>query len=202
VLFVAVSSLLTDFMPPMFVDFLKTHDVLLCSIFGGFLSAFSGVLCLSADATGGGTDFIAIYISEKYRRDAWNYIFAGNCVILAIAAIFFGLDRALYSIIFQFTTTLTLAAIYKAYQQRTLIIITNKAPDVYAVIQSVTNHGATAIDGLGYHEKKQRVVLYSVVNASMVGKLISEIRKTDENAFINVIKTEQINGRFYQKPKD
>lgn len=202
VLTVAITGLLTDFMPPMFVEFLQLHDILLSAVFGGFLTAFSVSLCLRADATSGGTDFIAIFISEKYRKDAWNYIFAGNCVILALAAFLFSLDIALYSIIFQFTTTMALGIMYRAYQQRTLIIITNKPAEVYRVINDLTNHGATAIDGMGYHEKKHRVVLYSVVTASMVKELIPAIRKIDSEAFINVLKTEQLNGRFFQQPKD
>jgi uncharacterized membrane-anchored protein YitT (DUF2179 family) len=202
VLMVAVTSLLTDFMPSMFIDFINLHDILLSAIFGGFLNAIAISLCLHADATSGGTDFIAIFISEKYRKDAWNYIFAGNCVVLILAAFLFSLDKALYSIIFQFTTTMALGILYRAYQQRTLIIITNKPEEVYEVIRKLTNHGATALDGVGYYEKKHRVVLYSVVTASMVRKLIPAIHKIDSDAFINVLKTEQLNGRFYQRPKD
>jgi len=202
ILMVAVSSVLIDWMPSMFVDFLKLKDTLLSAVFGGLLNGFAVSLCLHADATSGGTDFIAIFISEKYRKDAWNYIFAGNCVILAAAAFLFSLDKALYSIIFQFTTTMTLGVLYQAYQQRTLLIITNKPDEIYTVIHERTNHGATSIDGFGHYEKKRRVLLYSVVTASEVKDLIPAIKLIDEAAFINVLKTEQLNGRFFQRPKD
>src|SRR5215510_4111964 len=56
VLMVAVSSLLTDFMPAMFIDFLKVKDILLSTVFGGLLNAVSISLCLHAGATSGGTD--------------------------------------------------------------------------------------------------------------------------------------------------
>jgi uncharacterized membrane-anchored protein YitT (DUF2179 family) len=48
----------------------------------------------------------------------------------------------------------------------------------------------------------ERVLLYSVVAANETAPLIAAIRKADKEAFINVIKTEHINGRFYRKPKD
>jgi uncharacterized membrane-anchored protein YitT (DUF2179 family) len=48
----------------------------------------------------------------------------------------------------------------------------------------------------------ERVLLYSVVSAGDVGRLVTEIKKIDPDAFINVIRTEQLNGRFYQPPKD
>jgi len=89
VLMVLLSGIMTDLMPNMFISFIQLHDILLSAVFGGILNAIAIILCLVADATSGGTDFIAIYISEKYRKDAWNYIFAGNCVILVITAVSF-----------------------------------------------------------------------------------------------------------------
>ena len=202
ILVVLVCGILTDFMPSMFTSFLKTQDVLLSSVFGGLLNALAISLCLHADATSGGTDFIAVFISEKYRKDAWNYIFAANCVILAAAGILFGLDRALYSIIFQFVTTMALRVLYRNYQQRTLLIITNKPDEIYKTIYEMANHGATLVDCLGSYDKHTHTLLYSVVTASQVKKLIPVIMRIDPGAFINVLKTQQLNGRFYQQPKD
>jgi uncharacterized membrane-anchored protein YitT (DUF2179 family) len=201
-LMIVVSGLLTDWMPAMFIDILQIHDVLLSAIFGGLLNAVAICLCLYADATSGGTDFIAIFISEKYRKDAWNYIFAGNCVILALAGFLFSLDKALYSIIFQFTTTAALGALYHGYQQKTLLVITSMPEDVYVYIREKTGHGATSIEGMGHYEKKKRVVLYSVVSANEVTAVVRGIMKIDPKAFVNVIKTEQINGLFTKRPRD
>ena len=44
-----------------------TSDMLLIAIFGGILNACAITLCLMMDATSGGTDFIAIYLSQKKR---------------------------------------------------------------------------------------------------------------------------------------
>jgi uncharacterized membrane-anchored protein YitT (DUF2179 family) len=202
VLMVFLTGLFTDFMPHMFIDFIQLHDTLLSAVFGGILNALAIVLCLYAGATSGGTDFIAIFISEKYRKDAWNYIFAGNCVILVVAASLFNLEKALYSIIFQFTTTMILRTMYRAYQQKTLLIITSRPDDVYTLIREITNHGATALTGKGLFDRQDRVILYSVVYSDEVTPLINAIVSIDPDAFINVLKTEQINGKFFKKPKD
>jgi len=202
ILSVFVCGILTDFMPSMFTNFLTTHDILLSAVFGGLLNAVAISLCLHADATSGGTDFIAIFISEKYHKDAWNYILAINFVILSAVGILFGIDRALYSIIFQFATTMALGILYKNYQQRTLLIITNKPDEIYKMISAMTKHGATLIDCFGSFGKDTHTLIYSVVTASQVKKLIPAIRKLDPAVFINVIKTEQLNGRFTLQPKD
>jgi uncharacterized membrane-anchored protein YitT (DUF2179 family) len=202
VLVIVVSGVLTDCMPRMFIDFLQLQDTLLSAVFGGILNAVGISLCLYADATSGGTDFIAIFISERYHRETWNYIFAGNCIILAIAAWLFSIDKALYSIIFQFTTTMGLSSLYHGYQQKTLLIITDKPEEVYTLISEMTHHAATSFKGYGFFGKADRTLLYSVVGAYETAALITAIKKIDPGAFINVLRTEQLNGRFYTRPKD
>jgi len=202
ILMVFLCGLMTDFMPNMFIEFIQLHDILLSSVFGGILNAIAIILCLSADATSGGSDFIAIYISEKYRKDAWNYIFAGNCVVLAITAVLFDLDKALYSIIFQFTSTMVLNLLYRAYKQKTMFIITSRPDEVYRLIREKTQHAATAIAGKGMFNTQDRIILYSVVYSDEVAPLIKAIQAIDGDAFINVMKTEHINGRFFKKPMD
>jgi len=59
-----------------------------------------------------------------------------------------------------------------------------------------------AISGKGLFNAQDRIILYSVVYSDEVTPLINAIHAVDGDAFINVIKTEQINGRFFKKPKD
>jgi uncharacterized membrane-anchored protein YitT (DUF2179 family) len=199
---VVVSGLLTDFLPSMFIDFLQLHDTLLSAVFGGLLNAIGITCCLLADATSGGTDFIAIFISERYHKNSWGYIFVANCVILGIAACLFTLEMALYSIIFQFTTTMVLTRFNRGYQQRTLLIITNMPDEIYHIIKETTHHDATSFRGIGHYKMTERILVYSVVAAPQVNSVITAIKKVDPAAFINVLRTETLNGRFYLKPKD
>lgn len=110
---IVLSSVLTDLLP----DLSLTSDPLLNCVFGGILFAFASSLCLRADATTGGTDFIAMYMAQKYDRDAFSTIFVGNAIMLAVAGYLFGWDKALYSIIYQFAVTQALHVFYKNYQR-------------------------------------------------------------------------------------
>lgn len=193
---VLLSSFLTDLLP----DITITYDTLLISIFGGILNGVSISVSLLAGASGGGTDFISIYFSEKRGIDTWNYIFLGNVCILTLAGVLFGFDAALYSIIFQFCSTQVIQMLYKRYQKDTLLIITSKPREVYEQIRISTHHDATLIEGEGCFEEAPRHILYSVVGRGEVDRLMQEIRAIDEKAFINVIQTEQVNGRFYRQP--
>lgn len=197
-LMIVLSGILTDILP----GYPVTDDILLVCVFGGFINAFAISLCLFADATSGGTDFIAIFFSEKYGIDTWNYIFAANVIVLLIAGWLFDWNEALYSIIFQFASTQVLHFIYKRYQKQTLFIITQKPEEVYESIRDITNHDATLFKGTGCFKKHECNMLYSVVGSDEIRKVVSKIREVDGQTFINTVKTEQITGRFYKRPND
>lgn len=197
-LMIVLTSVLTDIIP----GYAITYDTLLISIFGGLINGFVIGLCLHMNATTGGTDFIAIYLSEKKEIGSWNVVLGINVVILAVAGVLFGWDKALYSIIFQYTSTQVVHILYRKYQHETLFIVTNKATEVYEVISKMSNHGATIMEGEGSYEHQERKIIYSVVSSAQSKSIIREVKKADPHAFVNAIKTEQIAGRFYQKPNE
>ena len=197
-LMIVLTSVLTDIIP----GYAITYDTLLISIFGGLINGFVIGLCLHMNATTGGTDFIAIYLSEKKEIDSWNVVLGINVVILAAAGVLFGWDKALYSIIFQYTSTQVVHILYRKYQHETLFIVTNKATEVYEVISKMSNHGATIMEGEGSYEHQERKIVSSVVSSAQSKSIIREVKKADPHAFVNAIKTEQIAGRFYQKPNE
>ncbi|MDY3990924.1 MAG: YitT family protein [Lachnospiraceae bacterium] len=195
-LVIALSSVLTDLLP----SYVITYDTLLISIFGGIINGFAISMCLRNDTTTGGTDFISIFISQKTGRDSFNAILGMNVVILVVAGLLFGWDKALYSIIFQFATTQVEHVMYRNYQQVTLLIITKIPDEICEMIYSETDHGGTIIDGIGSHEKNDRKIVYSVIGASEQDSMIKKIKQVDPNAFCNAIRTEKIAGKFYLHP--
>ena len=197
-LMIVLTSVLTDILP----GYVITYDTLLISIFGGLINGLVISMCLMMNATTGGTDFIAIFLSERKGIDSWNMVLGLNVVILAAAGILFGWDKALYSIIFQYTSTQVLHMLYKKYQQETLFVVTNKAKEVYEAIARTTNHGATIIEGEGSYEKRERKIVYSVVSSAESKRVLKAINEADPVAFVNLMKTEQIAGKFYQKPTE
>ena len=165
---IVVSSILTDFVPSVPI----TQDILLISIFGGLINGTAVSLALIGGSSTGGTDFIAVYFAEKKNKDVWNYILMGNGVVLAMAGILFGWDKALYSIIFQFTSTQTIHLLYQAYNKVTLFIVTDNPKAVYEAIYQVTNHSATEFSATGMYSNEGRKMIYSVVSSTEAKVLI------------------------------
>ena len=195
---IIASGLFTDLLPSRAV----TDDILLCAIFGGIVNGIAVSCCLLAGATSGGTDFISIFVSEKTGRSIWNYILLGNVAVLVIFGLLFGWNRALYAIIFQFVSTQVLNTLYKRYQKSTILIISEKADELVAVIRSVTGHDATEFTGKGCYQGAQRRMLYTVVSSDEEEKLIRSIKKADPHAFVNVLQTKMLKGNFIMKKQD
>lgn len=200
-LMIFLSSVLTDLVPRI-TGFTFTHDRLLCAVFGGIVNGFAVSCCLRADATSGGTDFIAIYFSEKKGADMWNRILMMNVCVLAVAGVLFGWESALYSIIFQFTSTQVLNMLYRRYQKVTMLIITERPDDLYDAVRSLTNHDATKFEGTGCYSRAGKMLLYTVVSADECGALTQEIRRRDPKAFVNILQSKGILGRFFVRMKE
>ena len=195
---IILSSIFVDILPP----YKFTDDIMLISVFGGLLNGFAISLCLNVGATTGGTDFISIFLSRMKGIDAWNYILVGNVIMLVVAGALFGWSIALYSIIYQFCSTQIIQMLYKRYQKETLFIISDKSTEIYHAIREMTNHDATLFKGIGCYEEKERTLIYSVINSEAKRELIPLIRSIDEHAFINIVKTQELDGRFHDIPQD
>ena len=56
--------------------------------------------------------------------------------------------------------------------------------------------------GEGCYMKQECDIIYSVVGRDEVRKVLNHVRAVDPVAFVNMIRTESLSGRFYQRPND
>ena len=193
---IALSGFLVDVIPQQTV----TIDPLLIAVFGGILSGTSIGLTLKGGASSGGTDFLAMYISKRFDTESWNYVLGFNVIMLVIAGAQFGWDGALYSIIFQFVSTQVVSVLHVKYKKVTLNIMTTKADELEDQLLVYTHHGVTRFEGIGCYLKENVTMLYTVVSNEQLKDVMRLVHQVDEHAFVNVIKTQALEGRFWQAP--
>ncbi len=175
-------------------------DVLLNICFGGFLYGLALSIALKGNASTGGMDFIALYVSNRIGKSIWQYVFVFNCCLLCVFGMLFGWEHAGYSILFQFISTRTIESFYHRFKRVTLQITTQKAETVVKEYISFCKHGISVMDGYGGYSKKKMSLLHTVVSSYEVQDVIYHLRKVDPKIIINVIPTENFFGGFYQKP--
>lgn len=195
-LFIVLMSFLTDLIPPLGF----TDDKLLIAVFGGIINGFAISTVLNAGASSGGTDFVAMYFSVKKGISTWNYVLMFNACVILTSGILFGMESALYTIIFQFCQTQILNTFYKRYLKKTLFVITDKPQDVADRIMEVAHHSATMFKAEGAYTHQDHYVVYSILSAEEVHQVCRYIRTIDNHAFINVMSSESVFGNFYTRP--
>lgn len=194
--FLASTFLKVFSFPPLF------DDILLNVAFGGFAYGIAVVLALKANASTGGTDFIALFISNKIGKSIWEYVFIFNAIMLCIFGAMFGWVYAGYSILFQFISTKTISSFHHRYERVTLQITTQKDKEIIDEYVKEYRHGISCVDAMGGYSKKQMKLLHTVVSSYEVNEIAELMRKIDQKVIINVLKTETFFGGFYQRPLD
>jgi len=194
--FLASFFLNTIDFPPIF------DDILLNIAFGGFAYGLLTVIALRGNASTGGTDFIALYISNRKGKSIWEYVFLFNTTILIIFGAMFGWEHAGYSILFQFISTKTIDSFYHRYERVTLQITTTKAQDVIEAYIKEYRHGISKGKVVGGYSQKEMNLLHTVVSSYEVQDIVDLLRSIDPHIIINVLKTENFFGGFYQAPID
>ena len=195
-LMILLTGILTDLIP----GYPITYDTLLISVFGGLINGAVISLCLFANATSGGTDFIALYISNKSGREIWNQVFVFNSIMLMIFGCIFGFEAAGYSILFQFISTKTVSNFHTRYKRVMLQIFTKRKDEIMAVYCKNFHHGMTVLDGIGGYSKEPVSMLTAILSSYEVDDVIMALKKADPKVIINVTKSEKYVGRFYNAP--
>ena len=129
-------------------------------------------------------------------------IIMGGRGLESFEGLLFGWERALYSIIFQYASTQIIHLLNNRYKKNTLLIITDHPEEMIRCLNRDVRHGVTEMHVMGTYKEQERTMLYSVISNSELKMVLRDLHETDPHAFINVIKTEQVNGRFYIKPND
>ena len=182
--------------PPIF------NDIILNVAFGGFIYGISVVFALKGNASTGGTDFIALYISNKKGKSIWSYVFIFNACILCIFGFIFGWLYAGYSILFQFISTKTIETFHHRYERLTLQITTQKAEEVMKAYVSTYRHGVSCVEAVGGYSHNKMCLLHTVISCYEESDIVHLIHQVDPKAIINVMRTENFYGGFYQAPLD
>lgn len=176
------------------------EDKILNVLFGGFLFGIGILIALKGRASTGGTDFIALYVSNKKGKSIWFYVFGFNVVLLFIFGFLFGWSNAGYSILFQYVCTKTVSTFHQRFERVTLQMTTTKPNEVIDAYIKNFRHGLSCVDAVGGYSKKKMCVIHTVVSSYEVCDVVEYMRKVDPYIIINSFKTSAFYGRFYQAP--
>ena len=199
VFFSVMQVLLTSFFIQILPEMQIFDEEILNIVFGGFLNGFAIAIALRGNASTGGTDFIALYVANRTGREIWVQVFIFNCFLLAIFGYLFGFDKAGYSILFQFLSTRTIGNFHNRYKRVSLHIFTQKPEEVLDAYLKHFKHGITTIHAQGGYSHADTSLLIAIISSYELAEAVEALRQADPAIIINVTKSEQFIGKFYQE---
>ena len=168
-----------------------TDQYLLAVCFGGLVIRFGG--CLD------GTETVAILLNRKFKFPVGQTVLIFNVIIYIVAALLFGFDRAMYSLLTYFITSKIIDKVETGLEQaKAAMIITDEGKEIADQIYQKLGRTVTMLEGEGLISGK-KVVLYCVLNRLEIYELKRLIKEVDTSAFITVSDVSEIIGKHIKK---
>lgn len=167
-----------------------THDKLLIAVFGGFFVGAGIGLCIRGGGVIDGTEVLAVYINRISALSVGDFIALFNVVLFALSAWLINLEVAMYSMLTYLAASKTIDFMITGIEEYIgVTIISEQADDVKDMIVNRLRKAVTIYKGEGGFGKKgmvtgERKIIFSIVTRLEVQRLITEVQKVDEEAFI------------------
>jgi len=174
-----------------------TYDKLLISIFGGVFLGTGIGLVMRAGAALDGIEVLALYTLKKTSFTITEIILGINILIFTIAALKFGLETALYSILTYFAATRCIDYVVEGLQAYTgVTIISGESEAIKYEIVNKLGRGITVYKGeRGFLPGNFEVsadcdIIFTVITRLELRKLYNLVHDVDPKAFVfaNTIK--------------
>jgi uncharacterized membrane-anchored protein YitT (DUF2179 family) len=182
-----------------------TLDKLLVAIFGGFLLGAGIGLSVRGGSVLDGTEILSVYLNRKTGFSMGEIVFFINLIIFSVAAVFLGIETALYSILTYLVASKSIDFISHGIEEYTgLTIISDKNKEIREKLFEMGN-GVTIYRGnKGYaneKDKKEIDILFTIVSRLEVFKIKKEIQIIDPSALIIEESINEIEGGFIKRRK-
>jgi uncharacterized membrane-anchored protein YitT (DUF2179 family) len=168
-----------------------THDKLIISAFGGFFIGLGVGFGMRGGCALDGIEVLAVYTGKRVGFTMSEIILGLNIIIFSIASIFFGLEKAFYSMLTYFVASRTIAYVVDGIQEFTgVTIISSKSEEVKRYLVLEMEKGITIYKGeRGFMKDSFEVssdvdIIYTVVTRLEVRRLKAALHEIDPKAFV------------------
>jgi len=181
---------------------IDVHDQMLAAILGGIISGIGSGVIFRSYGSAGGLDVIAIFVNQKYSIRLGQTILAFNALILLACAILFGIDRALYTLVYLFVATYVIDLVLVGLSERkTVFVISESSQRIAREILTQMNRGVTFFKGEGAYTRAPRDVIYTAITMKELTRLKDLIFSIDPEAFVVVNDTKEVLGKGHEMRK-
>ncbi|OJW81705.1 MAG: hypothetical protein BGO69_14445 [Bacteroidetes bacterium 46-16] len=174
-----------------------TTDTLLVSLFGGFFLGLGAGLCMRGGCALDSIEVLALYTLKRSSFSVSEIILGINVIIFLVAALHFGLEKALYSMLTYYAASRTLDYVVEGLEEYTgVTVISGKSDEIKRKLVMELGRGITVYKGKrGYLKNSFDIshdcdIIFTVITRLEVRKLTHLVHEVDPKAFVftNTIK--------------
>jgi len=178
-----------------------TSDKLLIAIFGGLLMGTGVGLVIRGGGVIDGAEVIAVFTGRKTGFSNSEIIMLINTIIFAVAAIQFGIETAMYSVITYFTATRAINYVVDGIEQFTAVnIISAKHEEIKSFLVNEMGKGITVYKGeRGYLPgsfdiKTDAEIIVTIVTRLEIKQIQEALLKIDPKVFVYIQSIREASG--------
>lgn len=173
-----------------------TDNILMNSLMGGVIVGIGAGLALKMGFTTGGMDILSLVLSKTTGNTVGKYMFILNGLIVVVAGFIFSWESALYTIICIYVMSYVVDMIHTSHQKLTVLIVTTKPDEVGKSISQRVFRGMTLLPSIGGYSGVESKTIMMVITRYELYDLEQAVLEADQNAFVNMLATQSIIGRF------
>lgn len=197
ILATVLASVLIDVLQPYLP--VVQGDPLLYTLYGGLIYGVGLGLVFRAHATTGGIEIPAKLLEHWRGVRMSTSLLAMDAAVLALAALFFGLEPALYALIVAWVSARVIDFMETgATASITALIVTGRPEPIRDGILDQLERGVTVIEGEGGYTGQQRTVLMAVVRRRETRILKEIVSQADPEAFVVISASNEVLGEGFK----
>ena len=178
-----------------------TDNILLATIYGSVLLGVGVGLVIRFGGCLDGTESLGIVISKNTNLSVGQFVLFCNAIIFSVAGFFFGIDRALYSLLAYFITSKLVDEVSEGLEKaKAAMIICTDGNEMAKHIFKRIGRTCTLIKGNGLISG-QKDVLYCVITRIEVPELRRIVDEEDQSAFITITDVSEVIGAHIKSNK-
>ena len=148
------------------------QDPILAALLAGIIGGVGAGIILRSFGSAGGVDILSVILLKRFSIRLGSTILAFNTLVLSLAALFFSLEAALYTLIYMYVTSYVVNLVVTGWSQRkAVLIISRKWEKIHRGILYEINRGATIIQGKGAYSGQPEQILYTVITFRELARL-------------------------------
>ena len=174
-----------------------TDEPVLELIFAIVLPAVSAAIMFNLNASGGGTDIIAMILRKYTTFDIGTALFMVDLGIVVAACFVFDVKTALFSFVGLMAKTLVVdTTIENVNLCKYFTIITNQPQDILDFIHDELGKGATIFEAKGSYTNQQKYVIFTVLKRGQAVQLRNYIKLNHtKDTFLMITNSSEIIGK-------